>query len=105
MKKDVGLPRAEKNNNELRVIHDMFLFRLSMMQSCWEHKDTSRPTFSEIVSFLGTHLEKISDYFDLTGAVNGPPPIRKVNKEESSDSKDNSISPTLKHNSLTHVPA
>lgn len=46
------------------------------MQSCWELKDTSRPSFSDIVDFLGSHLEYASDYLDLTGIKNRPPTIK-----------------------------
>ena len=83
------------------ILHVTFLFRFSMMQSCWEHKDTPRPTFSKIVSFLGSHLEYTSDYLDLTAAINESTSIMKVDKEESSNSSTSTIP---KRDSLSLFP-
>ena len=51
-------------------------FRFEFMMSCWESKDTLRPSFSEIVTYLSSHLEYTSDYLDLTGVNNHTPTIR-----------------------------
>ena len=68
------------------------------MSSCWELKDTLRPSFSEIVTFLSNHLEYTSDYLDLTGVKNKTPTIK--GKTESGDDF-----PWSMPDSLHHTPA
>ena len=68
------------------------------MVSCWESKDTSRPSFTEIVTYLSQHLEYTADYLDLTGLKNKTTNI----KEETESMED---SPWSNCDSLHRTPA
>ena len=72
------------------------------MQSCWQHKDTARPSFSNIVSYLTSKLEYTSDYLDLTGLKNIPPTI-KANADCSMDGSMPSNDSKSRLDALSHA--
>ena len=71
-------------NEKAAFFHDHFqpqilsciISRFTFMTSCWECKDTSRPSFTEIVIYLSNLLECTAEYLDLTGLKNGTSDIK-----------------------------
>ena len=44
----------------------LFCFRFDIMGSCWNALPEKRPTFSELVTVISSHLEEMAGYLDLT---------------------------------------